>query len=215
MKCLIIVDAQNDFFTVSEEDYKNGRGGALAVPNSLEIIPVINNLLPNYDLVVFTKDWHPEQMDCFASTHNKEPFTSFINKQGKEDTLWPDHCVQGTFGAEIHNDIDFSKITGDFYIFKKGLNKDTHPYSGFGAEGLTDFLKERNVDEVHICGLALDYCVADTAIDAVKENFKTVIVLDGTRGIADETTWKAFQNFYDYGIQVVETWEFPLYNLLP
>lgn len=188
MKALIVVDLQNDFCP----------GGSLAVPNGDEIIPIINNLLPEFDLVIFTMDWHPVKMSAFASNHkNKKPFETYKNKNGVEDVLWPAHCVQDTVGAEINKRVDLSLIKDKFYFFKKGLEKDFHPYSGFGANGLLEFLKENNVDETYIAGLATDYCVKDTAIDSVKFGFKTNLIWDATRGIADNlgpTLHELFEN---------------------
>jgi len=215
MKTLIIVDAQYDFFPVSKEDYENNEGGALAVTNADQIIPVINDILPKFDLVIFTKDWHPENMNAFASSHKgKNSFDTYTNSKGKKDTLWPAHCVQGTKGADIHYDIDFGLIKGDFYIFKKGMDKNDHPYSGFAAKGLTEFLKERGVYEVYIAGLALDFCVKDTVIDACKEGFDPVLILDGTRGIDEKTIKQTIQDFYCYEVKIIESWELPLFNLI-
>ena len=144
-------------------------------------------MLPEFDLVIFTMDWHPNGMDAFASTYKgKKPFDKYTNKNGIEDVLWPDHCVQDTVGAQLHDNLDFGKIKGEMYIFKKGLEKNKHPYSGFGADGLIEFLKERDITDLYITGLATDYCVKDTALDGVKNGFKTNLVWDATRGIADD-----------------------------
>lgn len=179
MKALIVVDAQYDFMP----------GGALAVEDGDQIVPVINELLTKYKLVIFTKDWHPKGMDAFASSHEgKNPLDTYTNSKGVEDTLWPDHCVIGTRGADIHEGIDVGLISGDFYIFKKGMDKECHPYSGFGAEGLEEFLKEKGVNEVDIVGLATDFCVKDTAVDAANKGFKTNVFIEGTRGIAKDLT---------------------------
>lgn len=214
MKALIVVDVQYDFMPVSEEDYKNKMGGALAVPNGNEIVPVINKLLPMYELVIFTKDWHPEGMNAFASAHEgKKPFDKYTLPNGEEDTLWPDHCIAESRGSDLHDDIDFSKIRGDFYIIKKGMEKNYHPYSGFGKTELEEFLKEKNVDEVCIVGLALDYCVRDTAIDAAKAGFTTTIIKDGTRAIAEDLS-ETYEILYNHNVNFVESWELPLYNLL-
>jgi nicotinamidase/pyrazinamidase len=203
MKALIVVDVQNDFCPVSDEDYKNGNGGSLAVPDGNLIVPVINKLLPKFDLIIFTKDWHPEKMDAFASSHKgKKPFDTYINKEGVTDTLWPDHCVADTIGAQLHDDINFDLIKGEFYIFKKGTNKNQHPYSGFGAEGLTDFLKERNVTETIILGLALDFCVLDTANDSVKNGFDTTLVLDGTKPITEKGGINALDKMINNNITI-------------
>lgn len=215
MKALIVVDAQYDFMPVSESDYENGQGGALAVKDGDQIIPVINELLPKFDLIIFTKDWHPEKMEAFASYHEgKKPFDTYTNSKGVEDTLWPDHCVADTRGADLHDDIDFGLIKGDFYIFKKGMKEKDHPYSGFGAEGLAEFLKEKNVHQVFVVGLALDFCVKDTMIDAIKEGFDTVLVINGTKGIASESSLEAVEEFLAIGGKIIESWELPLFNLM-
>lgn len=188
-KALIVVDMQYDFCQVSDEDRKNKLGGALAVPGGNEIVPIINKLLPKFDLVIFTKDWHTKDMDGFASTHKgKLPFDSYINKDGIKDTLWADHCIAGTRGADIHDDIDFSLINGNYYIFKKGTTKNNHPYSAFGAKGLTEFLTENDVTDIVVSGLATDYCVFDTVKDSLKNRFKTTIIWDACSGISDDLT---------------------------
>jgi len=205
MKALIVVDVQYDFCPVSDEDFKNGLGGALAVPDGNGVVPVINSLLPKFDLVIFTKDWHPEKMKAFASSHKgKKPFDTFTNKDGVTDTLWPDHCIQNTRGSELHDDINFDLIKGDFYIFKKGTEKNNHPYSGFGAEGLSDFLKEKGVTETVIAGLATDFCVKDTVLDSVKEGFDTTVIWDGCRGISDDLT-PVLNEFFDIGANVIDS----------
>jgi len=214
MKALLVIDAQKDFMPATEEEYAKEMGGALAVTEGDKIIPIINKLLPQFDLVVFTKDWHPENMDAFASNHTgKSPFDKYIDKNGKEDTLWPNHCVANTPGAMIHEDINFGLIKGDFYIFKKGLEKDYHPYSGFGGTGLAEFLRNRNIHQVFICGLALDYCVKDTAFDAVKEGFDTVIIKDATRAINPDID-ELLEDFNNLNIKIIDSWELPLFNLM-
>jgi nicotinamidase/pyrazinamidase len=215
MKALIVVDAQYDFMPASEYEYENKQGGALAVKGGDEIIPVINDLLKRFNLVIFTKDWHPEKMEAFASPkEGKQPFEKYTNSKGKEDTLWPVHCVQNTKGADLHGDIDLGLIKGDFYIFKKGMKEKEHPYSGFGAEELEEFLKEKEVHQVFVCGLALDFCVKDTALDAAKKGFNTVVVLDGTRAISGDGVKQTMEEFLDNNIKVIESWELPLFNLM-
>lgn len=193
MKALIVVDAQYDFMP----------GGALAVENGDQIIPVINNLLPNFELVIFTKDWHPNDMDAFVSQHlDKKVFDEYQTQDGESDVLWPAHCVQNTRGADIHEGIDLSLINGDMYIFKKGTQKYSHPYSGFGAEGLEEFLRERGVTSLFIVGLALDYCVKDTAVDAAKLGFETTVIADGTRAI-DPNINPTLNEFQEAGVKLV------------
>jgi len=212
-KALIVVDAQYDFMPASEEDYANGMGGALAVMDGDQIIPVINELLKKFDLVIFTKDWHPVGMKAFASSYKtKKPFDTY-KVNGVEDTLWPDHCLQNSRGADIHEGIDFGLIEGDFYIFKKGMDKNSHPYSGFGAEGLEEFLNEREVEQIFIVGLALDYCVKDTAIDSAMKGFETIVIEDGTKPI-DPNINPTLTDFQDAGVKMIESWELDMWNLL-
>ena len=201
MKALIVVDAQYDFMP----------GGALAVKDGDQIVPVINELLPKFDLIIFTKDWHPADMDAFATQHpGRDPFATYETKDGKLDTLWPAHCLQNSRGADIHEGIDLGLISGDFYIFKKGMEKYKHPYSGFGAEGLEEFLSERGVLEVFIVGLALDFCVKDTAVDAAQFGFKTVVIEEGTRSISPNIN-KTLEEFRENLVKFISIHEFDQY----
>ena len=212
-KALIVVDAQYDFMPATEKNYNNNLGGALAVAGGDQIISVINELLIKFELVIFTKDWHPEGMKAFASSYKtKKPFDTY-KVNGIEDILWPDHCIQGTRGADIHEDIKLENINGDFYIFKKGMDKNHHPYSGFGAEGLEEFLNKRGVHEVFIVGLAFDYCVKDTAIDAAMKGFDSIVIEDGTRPI-DSNINPTLELFHQAGVKMIESWELDMYNLL-
>jgi len=156
---LIVVDVQNDFCT----------GGTLAVMNAEDIIPIINNrLIPKFDTIVFTRDWHPEN------------HISFSNKPKFVDGSWPSHCVANTKGSEFNKDLH---ITKDAIIINKGDNKDLEAYSGFDNTNLANELKEIGISRVFICGLATDYCVKSTAIDAKKNGFATILLEDATRGV--------------------------------
>ncbi len=176
MKALIIVDIQNDFLP----------GGALEVSKGDEIIPVINYLQKDYELIVATQDWHPANHQSFASQHpDKLPFES-IELAGIPQILWPDHCIQDSYGAQFSDDLDLSRVEA---IFRKGMNPTIDSYSGFYDNGrlkntgLSGYLKDRAVDEVHVCGLAADFCVFFTAMDALKEGFKTSIISKATKAI--------------------------------
>ena len=176
MKSLIIVDVQNDFF----------EGGALAVPDSNAIIPVINRVIDKFETVVFTKDWHPFSHKSFASNHKDKKVYDVIDIGGIKQVLWPDHCIQGTFGAEIHKDIK----TGPKAIYvTKGSDEMIDSYSGFFDNakvhdtGLCEVLKEKNITDTYICGLATDYCVKYTAFDSVELNFNTYVIADATRAV--------------------------------
>ncbi|MDD1551997.1 bifunctional nicotinamidase/pyrazinamidase [Riemerella anatipestifer] len=176
-KALIVVDVQNDFC----------EGGALAVPNANEIIPYINLLIEEnqYDKIIFTQDWHPANHKSFASNNGKKVGET-ISLNGVPQFMWPDHCVENSFGAEFHKDLDTSKVD---YIVKKGKNPEIDSYSAFQDNnhfmktGLADYLKENDIQLVEIVGLALDYCVKCTCLDAVKEGFLTCLHFNGTRAV--------------------------------
>lgn len=183
---LIIVDIQNDFL----------ENGSLAVPNANEVIPVINQLQNQFDLIVATQDWHPHNHKSFASQHDDKFEFDIIDLNGLEQVLWPDHCVQGTFGAEFHKDLNTNKIEA---IFRKGMDKEVDSYSGFYDNGrrkntgLLGYLKDRNVNEVSIAGIASDFCVIFTAYDALDLGFKTNIIENGSRPIHAEN-WEIIKN---------------------
>jgi nicotinamidase/pyrazinamidase len=202
-KALICVDLQNDFMP----------GGLLPVPDGDKIIPVINKLLPKFDLIIFTKDWHFSEMhgcETYQKEHyGKKAFEKYINEQGQEDIIWPDHCIQDTKGAEFHDDLDLSKCKKDFYIFKKGTMPHYHPYSGFGERDenenseLGEFLRERGVEEIYVCGLAGDYCCKDTAIDGAFQGFTTYFILDAIKfiGNSEDTMIELFEA----GVKAIDT----------
>jgi nicotinamidase/pyrazinamidase len=169
MKALIIIDMQHDFLP----------GGNLAVENGDQIIKSINDLQSRYDLVVATQDWHPIDHKSFVTAHpNKKPFEQIV-LNGLNQILWPVHCVQGTRGAELVPELNQENISE---IFRKGMDKEVDSYSGFfdngrkKSTGMGDYLKEKGVTEVAVCGLALDYCVYFTADDALNLGFKTIII---------------------------------------
>lgn len=179
MKALIIVDLQNDFLP----------GGALAVNDGDKIIQRINQLQEKYDIIVATQDWHPSQHKSFASMHiGKEPL-DIIDLNGTRQVLWPDHCVQGSKGAELHKDLNQNKIGA---IFRKGMNTEVDSYSAFfdvnkkNPTGLNGYLKDHNVTSVYICGLAADYCVYYTAKDALELGYTTYILEGSTKAINQE-----------------------------
>jgi nicotinamidase/pyrazinamidase len=173
---LLVVDMQNDFLP----------GGALAVPGGDEIIPEINRLTKEYDLVVATQDWHPRNHGSFASQHpGKQPY-EMGELAGIPQVFWHDHCVQGTYGAELNKLVDQERVEA---IFRKGMDPKIDSYSAFfdnghlKATGLEGYLKGRDVTEVHIGGLAADYCVWYTAKDAIALGFEAVILLEVVRAI--------------------------------
>jgi nicotinamidase/pyrazinamidase len=175
MKALIMIDIQNDFLPT----------GALAVPEGDQIIPLVNRLQPKFDLVALTQDWHPKEHKSFASQHDKQPGEVII-LNGLDQILWPVHCVQGEFGAELAPGLNIDLVDRSF---QKGTDPEIDSYSGFfdndrrKATGMGDYLKEKGVTAVYIVGLATDYCVKFSALDANELGFDTHVIIDGTRGV--------------------------------
>jgi nicotinamidase/pyrazinamidase len=176
MKALIIVDLQNDFIP----------GGALPVPHGDEVIPLANELQRSFELVLATQDWHPPDHGSFAANHpGKKPGDRII-LDGIEQILWPVHCVQNTHGAEFAASFDTSKIA---HVFHKGIDPRIDSYSTFFDNahrrhtGLAHYLDQRGVKDIYLMGLALDYCVKYSALDARHLGLKTHVILDGCRGI--------------------------------
>jgi nicotinamidase/pyrazinamidase len=173
---LVIVDVQNDFIP----------GGALPTRNGDEVVPIINRLQHDLDLVVATQDWHPRNHGSFASNHPGKNPGEMIDLGGLPQVLWPDHCVQGSWGAEFHRDLDMSRVAK---IIRKGTDPAIDSYSGFfdngrrKATGLEDYLRQQNVTDVYVTGLATDYCVLWTARDAQSLGFRTHVIADACRGV--------------------------------
>lgn len=175
-EALVVIDVQNDFCP----------GGALAVTDGDAVVPVINRLIEKYDHVILTQDWHPAGHSSFASSHpGATPFSNFMMPYG-DQTLWPDHCVQGTKGAEFHQDLIWTKAE---LIIRKGFRSEIDSYSAFFENdrktmtGLAGYLRERSITKVTLCGLATDYCVAFSAVDSVTQGFETTVHLAACRGI--------------------------------
>lgn len=176
MKALLLIDIQNDFLP----------GGALPVEWGDEVVAEANRLIPQYKVVVATQDWHPADHRSFASQHPKYQPGDIVSLNGFDQVLWPDHCVQGTRGAEFAPGLNTNAI---HRVIQKGTDREIDSYSGFfdnarrKATGLENYLLESGVDEIHIVGLATDYCVKFTALDAVDLGFRTVVLVDGVRGV--------------------------------
>jgi nicotinamidase/pyrazinamidase len=176
MKALILVDIQKDFLP----------GGALAVPDGDKVVPVANRLMPQYELVVATQDWHPPDHQSFASQHPGMSIGETTKVEGLDQVLWPDHCVQSTRGARFADALDTDGID---HVIRKGTDRMIDSYSGFfdndhrKSTGLDEFLKQRGVTEVDVMGLATDFCVKFTALDASDLGFKTRVIIDGIRGV--------------------------------
>jgi nicotinamidase/pyrazinamidase len=188
---LIVVDVQNCFLP----------GGALAVKEGDQVVPVINRIAQKFAHVVLTQDWHTPGHVSFASTHQgKAPFDVIKLPYG-DQVLWPDHCVQGTSGAEISREISIAHAE---LVVRKGFNKSMDSYSAFleadhkAPTGLAGYLKERGLARVFVAGLATDFCVAWTAMDAQRLGFETFVIDDASRGIDNRgslaAAWTAMQN---------------------
>ncbi len=184
---LLVIDMQYDFMP----------GGALAVSEGETLVPLINRLGARFGNVVITQDWHPAGHISFASSHAaRAPFDSITLPYGQQ-TLWPDHCVQGSHGAQLHVDLD---ITHAQLVLRKGCNAGIDSYSAFveadrtTQTGLAGYLKERGIDSVFVVGLALDFCVAWSALDARAAGFNTWIVADACKAIdldgSLDTAWR-------------------------
>lgn len=175
-KALIIVDMQNDFVP----------GGALAVSGGDEIVSTINQLMWKYDLVVATQDWHPADHGSFAANRPGKSVGEVIGLNGLDQVLWPVHCVEGSVGAEFVAELDTGRID---HIVRKGTDPAVDSYSGFfdnghqNPSGMADFLRGEAVTHIDVVGLAADYCVKFTTLDAIKEGFVTTLISDATKGV--------------------------------
>jgi nicotinamidase/pyrazinamidase len=198
MEALIIVDVQNDFLP----------GGALAVEEGDKVIPVINNVQSKFPLVVATQDWHPGNHGSFASNHaGKKPF-DMAELNGLQQVLWPDHCVQNTTGAELSRQLKTDQIEA---IFRKGMDKNIDSYSGFfdngklKSTGLADYLKGRGISRIYLGGLAADYCVGFTALDALEEGFDVYVIEDATRAINTDGWEQMKGKIIDKGGKIIQS----------
>ncbi|HEX7159102.1 MAG TPA: bifunctional nicotinamidase/pyrazinamidase [Edaphobacter sp.] len=178
---LLVIDVQNDFCPAV-----NGIGGALAVPEGDQVVPIINRLSQHFEHVILTQDWHPAQHISFASTHpGTQPFTSIEVPYGPQ-TLWPDHCVQGTRGADFHPSLNLPHAE---LILRKGFRRDIDSYSAFLEDdhvtptGLASYLRERGLKRLFLAGLAYDYCVRYSAIDGTTLAFECLVIEDATRAV--------------------------------
>jgi len=176
VNCLLIVDIQNDFLP----------GGALAVPEGDAVIPVINRLQDRFDLVLATQDWHPPDHGSFAASHPGHKVADVIELDGVPQILWPVHCIQNSPGAQFSTALDTTRLAR---VFRKGIDRKIDSYSTFfdnakrRSTGLADYLREQNVQEIFICGLATDYCVRFSALDALELSFPVTVIEDACRGV--------------------------------
>ena len=192
---LIVIDVQNDFCAE----------GALAVPDGDAVVPLINGLNERFPHRILTQDWHPAGHHSFASSHaGKAPFELQQVEYG-EQVLWPDHCVQGTRGAQFHDELD---VTGAELILRKGFRREIDSYSAFfendrkTSTGLGGYLRERGIRRIHLAGLATDFCVAYSAIDGVREGFDVTVIDKACRAIdLDGSLAKAWQDMESVGVK--------------
>lgn len=202
MKALLLIDIQNGFCP----------GGNLPVPEGDKIVPVVNRLIEDggYDLVIASQDWHPENHGSFASRHpGKKPF-EMGELSGKPQMMWPDHCIQGTPDAELHPDLDTDEID---FIQQKGENPAIDSYSAFrdndqaAVTGLAGYLRAQGVTELDLCGLATDYCVKFSALDAADmlPDVKVRFIEDASRGIDPDGVKAAIAEMRVRGIGIVRS----------
>ena len=176
MNALLVVDIQNDFLP----------GGALAVADGDQVIPIANRLMDCFALVLATQDWHPAHHGSFAANHPGRQPGEVIDLNGIMQILWPVHCVQGSPGAAFSTQIRAERF---HKIFRKGIDPGIDSYSGFfdngwrRSTGLAEYLKQRHVEEIFICGLATDYCVKFSALDSISSGLRTSVIEDGCRGV--------------------------------
>jgi len=200
MKALVLVDIQNDFLP----------GGALAVPRGDEVVPIANRLQPRFGLVVATQDWHPPGHGSFASTRPGRKPGEIAELAGLPQVLWPDHCVQGTAGAAFARALSMDRVEA---IVRKGTDPAIDSYSGFfdngqrKSTGLGDYLRGRGATDLYVLGLATDYCVKFTALDAVRLGFRTFLVQDGCRGVelSKGDVARALDEARKAGVQIVQS----------
>ncbi len=202
MDALLLIDIQNDFLP----------GGALEVKEGDQIIPIVNDLQTYFERIVVTQDFHPTDHGSFAANHAGKKPGDHIKLDGLDQILWPVHCVQGSSGAELASNLHIDKVTT---VVKKGLDKMIDSYSGFydnghkRSTGLASYLKDQGVKRVFIAGLAADYCVKFTALDALKEGFKTIVIKDATRAVnlQEGDFEKAMEELERKGAEVMQSKE--------
>lgn len=199
-----MVDLQNDFC----------RGGSLAVPEGDAVIPLANQLQACFDVVVATKDWHPKNHMSFASNHPGNQVGEVIKVHDFNQVLWPDHCVQDSKGAEFHPELHTDAIQ---HVFYKGSDRSVDSYSAFydnehlRSTGLEDYLHREGVTDIYIMGLATDYCVKYSCLDASRMNFKVYVIQDACRGVElnPGDVAKAIQEIQDAGVVLVDSKDLP------
>jgi len=197
-KALILVDLQNDFCD----------GGLLSVPEADSIIPLVNRLQSQFDCIVATLDWHPQDHMSFAINHDHKQVGDTMTVGGYEQTLWPAHCVKHSEGAKLHPDLDVSRIS--HYVFK-GADKTIDSYSAFfdnqhlRSTGLEKWLKDKGIGTLYFLGLATNLCVKYSCMDAIQLGFKTYVIADACKGVELQPgdIQKAYHEMTDVGVQLI------------
>lgn len=199
-KALLVVDVQNDFLP----------GGALGVDEGDQVVPLVNQLIHQpFDLMVASLDWHPKNHGSFADTHGKQVGDQ-ITLQGMDQILWPIHCVQDTPGAAFSNDLDYEHF---HRVFQKGTDKEVDSYSAFfdnghlKATGMGEYLKENGVTDLYVAGLATDYCVKFSVLDALHLGFRVFVIRDACRpvNLSPDDEEKALAEMKEAGAMVTTT----------
>ncbi len=203
---LLLIDIQHDFL----------EGGALAVPFGNEVIPIANTMMERFDTIVATQDWHPPAHGSFASAHQRLPY-EVIDLHGLPQVLWPDHCVQGSFGAQFATALHSTQID---HITQKGTDPTVDSYSGFADNGgrietdLHQTLQAKNINTLYICGLATDYCVKFTVLDALTRGYTVFLIVDGCRGVNQQfnDSQEAIFEMERAGVQLIASVDVPNYK---
>ena len=198
-RALFIVDPQLDFMP----------GGSLAVPFGDMIVPVINSIISKFDVVIVSRDWHPEDHKSFTSNNPGTKVLDKIMLNGKEMKIWPPHCVQFTNGANFHPELQLYGVP----IFTKGDDKNEHPFSGFGGvndngDSVEKYMRDNGVEEIYVVGLAGDYCVKETALDC-SVFFPTYFIIDATRFIGDMTP--TVEDMAKNGVMVINSTDLDMF----
>ena len=199
-RVLLIVDVQNDFCP----------GGSLAVDGGDEVVPVINGIIPLFSRVVATQDWHPADHVSFASNHPGRKPLDVVDAGGIEQVLWPDHCVQGTRGAELHSRLAIGHVE---LVLRKGIHQGLDSYSAFFENdhrtdtGLRYYLKGMGAREIFLCGLTTDYCVRSSALDARGIGLRVTVIVDACRGVGFPTgsVQRSMDDMRQAGVKLVES----------
>lgn len=198
MRALILIDLQHDFLP----------GGALAVKEGDQVIPIANRLQGQFERVIATQDWHPQTHESFAANHSGGQVGEVIDLHGLPQVLWPVHCTQGSTGAALASDLETDHIDA---VFRKGIDPEIDSYSGFfdngrrRETGLATYLREQGITQVYLMGLATDYCVRYSALDAVSLGLETYLITDGCRGVELQAgdIAQALQEMKDAGVQLI------------